>query len=155
MFKFRMQREVAGSLFWFAVGIFFALIAANMILGTFRKPGPGFLPLGMALLLIFCSLIELLYGLRGPIKPIGVILWKRPAFVLVSVFFYSYLLELIGFLFSTFFLMVVLFALLMSPKKHKWSSVIFCSAISALVAWLVFKILLRIPFPVPLIGVGV
>jgi asparagine N-glycosylation enzyme membrane subunit Stt3 len=90
MFKIKMGREIIGSLFWFAVGALFALISATMILGTFRKPGPGFLPLGVALLLILCSLIELVKSMRKPITPLTGILWKRPAIVLLSVFLFGF-----------------------------------------------------------------
>jgi hypothetical protein len=155
MFKLKMGREIIGSLFWLAVGTFFALIAATMILGTFRKPGPGFLPLGVALLLILCSLIDLVKDMRKPITPLTGIQWRRPAIVLLSVFLFGFLLHYVGFSASTFILMVVLFGLLLSPKKLKWVWVIIYAAASASFAWLVFEILLRIPFPVPLIGVKV
>jgi hypothetical protein len=126
-----------------------------MILGTFRNPGPGFLPLGVALLLILCSLIDLVKGIRKPITPLSGILWRRPAIVLLSVFLFGSLLHFVGFLASTFILMIVLFGLLLSPKKLKWVRVIIYSAASASFAWLVFEILLRMPFPAPFIGLKV
>ena len=59
----RLDLEVIGSLFWIMVGIAFALGALKMRLGTFRNPGPGFIPLGIALLLLSFSLVNLIKGL--------------------------------------------------------------------------------------------
>ena len=142
-----MGREVIGNLFWIAVGIFFVLSVVKLPLGTFEAPGPAALPLGMALILILVSLLDLVNALRQPNRPISGIIWKRPAFVVASIFFYSVLFLFIGFLPSTFILMLILFGLLMRPKKNKWPIAIVCSATAALLVWLVFDVILRIPFP--------
>jgi hypothetical protein len=142
-----MGRELIGNLFWIAVGIFFALSVVKLPLGTLHAPGPAALPLCMALILILVSLLDLVKALRQPNRPISGIIWKRPAFVLGSIFLYSVLFLFIGFLPSTFILMLILFGLLIRPKKNKWPIAIACSAAAALLVWLVFDVVLRIPFP--------
>src|SRR3990170_7361976 len=97
----RLDSEVIGSLFWMAVGISFALGAVKLKLGTFRNPGPGFIPLGMSLLLLSFSLFNLTKGLINPARYASGIPWKRPALVVASVLLYMWLLVLIGFLPST------------------------------------------------------
>ena len=143
----RLDLEVTGSLFWIAVAIFFALGAVRLKLGNFRNPGSGFIPLGVALLLLSFSLFTLIKGLIKPLGQINRIPWKRPALVILSVLLYMFLLGIIGFLSSTFILMAFLFGLLISGKGGRWLKVFFCAAVAALSSWLVFSIFLRVPFP--------
>lgn len=143
----RLGTEVIGSLFWIAVALFFAMGAARMKLGTLRNPGPGFIPLGMALLLLCFSVFTFAKGLLKSTERIGDIPWKRPLLVVASVVLYILLLSLSGFLPSTFILMILLFGLLIRVKRKRWLKVFFCSVATALGAWLVFSIFLGVPFP--------
>ncbi len=143
----RLDLEVIGGFFWAAVGIFFALGAVKLKLGTFRNPGPGFIPLGMALLLLFFSLFTVAQGLVKPTGRAREIPWKRPAVVIGAVFLCGSLLSIIGFLPATFILMVILLGLLMRTGKRRSLYVLLFSAVTALGAWLVFSVFLRVPFP--------
>jgi len=143
----RLDSEVIGGLFWAAVGVFFAYGAVRLELGSFRNPGPGFVPLGIALLLICFSLFTLANGLIRPVGQTAAIPWKRPDLVIGSVFLYGLLLVVVGFLPSTFVLMGILFNLLITIEKKKWFYVIFCAGATALGAFLVFSVFLRVPFP--------
>jgi hypothetical protein len=144
----RKESEVVGSLFWMAIGIFFAVGGVKLNVGTLRNPGPGFLPVIMALVLIFFSLFTLVKGLIiSSVRPVSGFPWKRPALMIASVFFYGLLLELVGFLLSTFITMFILFGLLRG--KSSWTMVFIYAAITALAGWLVFSVALNIPFPSP------
>ena len=116
----------------------------DMIRGS--NPGPGFLPLGMASLLILLSLFNLAKGLIGPEGVLKGIQWKGQSVVVASVFLYGLLLELVGFLLSTFALMFVLYGFLFEGK-NRWPRVLFYAAATALVGWLVFSAALKVPFP--------
>jgi putative tricarboxylic transport membrane protein len=142
----RIGSEVVGGLFWLAVGVFFAVGGIMLKPGTLRNPGPGFLPLMMALLLISFSLFVLARGLIGPDRSLKGVQWRSQIVLVVSVFLYGLLLDLMGFLLSTFVLMFVLFGLFFKGKR-KWPKVFFCAAATALVGWLVFSVALKVPFP--------
>ena len=143
----RLDSEVIGGFFWAAVGVFFALGALKLKLGAFRNPGPGFIPLGIALLLLLFSLFTLAKGLIRPTGRTREIPWKRPALLIGAVFLYGLLLPIIGFLPATFILMAILLGLLMKVEKRRWLYVLLFSAVTALGAWLVFSVFLRVPFP--------
>jgi len=117
-----------------------------MDLGTLRNPGPGFLPLMMASVLACFSLFVLVRGLTGPARFLKEIRWMSQAVMVASVFLYGLLLDLAGFLFSTFVLMGVLFALSFKGKG-RWPRVLFFAAATALLGWLVFSVTLKVPFP--------
>jgi putative tricarboxylic transport membrane protein len=143
----RWNSEVIGGLFWIAVGLFFVVGAIHLKLGTLRNPGPGFIPLGMASLLLCFSLFTLAKGLIVPTGGISRIPWKRPTLVIASALLYLFLISRVGFFVSTFVLMAILFGFLIRLKRRKWLSVFLCSAATAVAAWLVFSIGLRVPFP--------
>lgn len=142
----RIGSEVVGSFFWLAVGIFFAVGGILLKLGTLRNPGPGFLPLIMALLLISFSLFVLARGLMGPERFLKGIPWRSQIVTVASVFLYGLLLDLVGFLLSTFVLMFVLFGLQFTGKS-RWRRVFLYAAATALMGWLVFSVTLNVPFP--------
>jgi hypothetical protein len=142
----RIGSEGIGGLFWLAVGVFFAVGGILLKLGTLRSPGPGFLPLMMALLLIAFSLFVFVRGMVEPGKLLKGVVRKSQAVLVVSVLLYGLLLDLAGFLFSTFVLMFVLFGLFFEGKG-RWPKVLFLAATTALIGWLVFSVALKVPFP--------
>src|SRR4030042_6373701 len=108
----RFELEVIGGVFWLVVGIFFVLGGARVGVGTLSSPGPGFLPVVMAIFLALCSLFILIKGLIRPVKTMSQIPWRRPIFAVASVFFFGLMLDLVGFLLSTFMMMFILIGLL-------------------------------------------
>ncbi len=142
----RLGTEVVGSLFWLAVGVFFAVGGIMLRPGTLRNPGPGFLPLVMALLLVAFSLVVLARGLMGQGKILQAIPWKSQSVLVAAVFLYGALLDFLGFLFSTFVLMCILFGCLFKGG-NRWPKVFFSAAATALAGWLLFAVALKMPFP--------
>ena len=142
----RIRSDVIGGLFWLAVGIFFAVGGILLRPGTLRNPGPGFLPLVMASLLICFSLFILIKGLVGSGSLLKALRWRRQAVMMLSVFLYGVVMEWVGFFFSTLALMFVLFGVLFQGKG-RWPKVLFCAAVTALAGWLVFSVILKVPFP--------
>jgi putative tricarboxylic transport membrane protein len=142
----RMGTDAIGSLFWLAVGVFFAVGGILLKLGTLRSPGPGFLPLMMASLLIAFSLFVLVKGLVNPGALLKGVQWRSQAVLVVAVFLYGLLLGFAGFLLSTFVLLFVVFGLF-SEGKRKWPKALFYAAVTALIGWLVFSVALKVPFP--------
>jgi hypothetical protein len=144
----RIGSETVGSLFWIAVGGFFAIEGVHLGVRTVKNPGPGFLPVIMAALMILFSLLILLCGLRKPTESLARISWKRHLWVIGFVFLYIFLLDGFGFLISTLVLMFLLFRLLFEGEG-RWGKVLIYSVGTALCSWLVFQKLAKMPFPEP------
>lgn len=138
--------EVIGSFFWLAVGIFFAVGGIKLGLGTMRNPGPGFLPLIMSLFLISFSLFILSRGLAGPERFLQGIRWKGRVLAIASVFLYGLVLDLVGFLFSTFIMMFLLYGVFWTGNR-RWGWVFVYAAATALIGWILFDVVLNVPFP--------
>lgn len=144
----QLESEVVGGIFWIVIGLFFALCGAKLNFGTLSNPGSGFLPVIVALVLVFSGLITLTKGLTRSLRPVSGISWKQQALITVSVFFYGFLLEFFGFLISTFVFMFIVFGLLVRGKS-KWYKVFLYAAGTALASWLIFSVALKVPFPSP------
>lgn len=136
-------------------GIFFLIISLLIIweslrveLGTFLSPGSGFLSFGIGVILCFLSIVLILKGLRIKVAPQTVSI--RVALALISLFIYSLILEAIGFLIPTFFLVFVLFNL---GQKRSLLLTICISLVVTLLAYLIFGSLLHVYFPKGILGI--
>jgi len=149
----RFNADVVASLFWIVVGFLFLLGGIGGNIGTLRKPGPGFLPAIIAGLVICFGLILLIKSLIKEGLPLPRVVWKKHLVVIISIIGFTCLIELIGFPFSTFVLMFVLYGMLFDGR-HRWAMSGLSAALTAFVAWLVFSVGCQVPFPTPLIFRG-
>ncbi len=121
--------------------------------GDFNQPGPGFLPLGGAGLLILLSLAYAVSSFRrapdGEESPWPKLNRARLVVVMTSLALYCAVLESAGFILSTFVLMAVLFAV---ADPERWVAGLVKAALSTAVAYVVFEKLLMVQFPAGLLG---
>lgn len=142
------------------VGLIFAIYicieSSRLSFGSFHNPGPGFLPLLVGLFLgIFSMIVFLQATLSGrsqehfpPWYPRE--RWKRLIWVLVALFAYAICLETLGFLISTFLLLVFLFRYGMERKR--WVVAIGASAMASFSSYAVFELWLRTQLPRGIFG---
>lgn len=146
--------DLAGGLIWFIIGTYYCIGSLKFGVGSFGRPGPGFMPFISGTLLGFSGLILILSsigerlrveeGLDGKeIRAKGS--RKRPLFVLLlTLFGYGLLLEFIGFIVTTFIFLFFLFKLT-APKA--WIIPLIFSGVTVILSYLIFSIWLRFPFP--------
>ena len=151
----RINRQ-AVSLFWLIIGVYVAITAYRLGLGHFHKPGPGFIFFWTALFLIILSAIDLAAALRGKSqkdaeeKPIwSGIQWPKVLMVLGGLSIYVYIFNILGFLLSTFLLMIFLFK---GVEPTKWWVSILGSLIAMVITSSVFQLWLKVPFPTGILG---
>jgi putative tricarboxylic transport membrane protein len=146
----------------FAVSIVLAGLAGFVLLesrhlsfGSMRVPQTGFFPLVLATLLLILSIILCGQGLFGAqsgrspdnILPEG---WFRIAFTLIAMIGFALVLERLGFLLSTLFLMILL---LRAIESQHWSKVFFVAVLTAIASYAIFGWLLGIPLPGGILGI--
>jgi putative tricarboxylic transport membrane protein len=76
--------------------------------------------------------------------------WKKLIWVLVAMFAYAFCLEILGFLVSTFLLLVLLFRAGMEPQR--WLVAIGGSAIASISSYAVFELWLKTQLPKGILG---
>jgi len=142
------------SLFWLLVSIAVFFESVRLGLGKVHNPGVGFITfcasgiLGILSLGLFvrASLIKKEADARAIFvgRP-----WKRVLFVILILCVYSKAMPTLGYLFSTFILMTLLFWVL--ERKKIWF-VLIASFLSTLITYFVFSKWLNCQFPDGLFG---
>ena len=144
------------SLVWLAFAIYICIESSRLSFGSFHNPGPGFLPLLVGLLLGIFSLTAFLQATlsRKPQENIPPWYprerWRKLIWVLGGLLAYAICFETLGFLISTFLLLVFLFRYGIEPKR--WVVAIGASALASFSSYAVFELWLRTQLPRGLLG---
>jgi hypothetical protein len=145
--------DQTSSLFWLLVSVVVVIESLRLGIGTPHNPGMGFLTFGASGILGILSLILFLQAsLRGKEKTAPFFaspLWKRVLLVLFGLIPYSKFMPVLGYLISTFVLMIVLFWIL---ERRKIGFVLISSVLATLVTYIVFSKWLNCQFPQGLFG---
>jgi putative tricarboxylic transport membrane protein len=144
--------QLGSSLFLLFFGAFICFEATKLDMGRIVKPGPGFFPFWLGLALVLVSLAIVLQARKaeagGPSLWKG-LRWPKIIVVLGVLLLYAFLLEWLGYLIATFFLMFFLFRFV---ETQRWWVVIFGSVTTSFVTYFLFKVWLQVQLPVGLWG---
>jgi hypothetical protein len=129
-----------------SLGIFLGIKSIQLDLGTFQSPGPGFMPFIVSLFLFSLSLILILQIThsgkeRGTEKRgfrVGALC------IICSLVAYVFLFKKLGYLFSTFLLMIFVFR---SMGTKRWLWALSESLFVTLLSYLLFGLLLDLNLP--------
>jgi putative tricarboxylic transport membrane protein len=147
-----------GSLAWLVIGIYVAISAYRLGLGTFNQPGPGFIFFMASILLVILSVIDLCNTFVGQSKREtqgeetlvwSGLRWQKVLLVFMGMVIYIYLFKFLGFLVSTFLLMIYLFK---AVEPTRWWISILSSLITISISYGIFSLWLNVPFPTGILG---
>ena len=151
-----MWHYYIGSILMILVGIYVATGAIRLGVGSVSKPGAGFIFLWLAIILAALAVIDLVTTVIANNKKntIRKPLWKgfrwgKVILVLAGVGVYAIVLDILGFILSTF---LVLFFLFKVVEPVKWRDAIIGSLLTIAVVYAVFGIWLKVPFPSGILG---
>lgn len=147
--------DKTSSLFWLAFAFCICFESIRLPLGTFSAPGAGFLPLCSGLILGILSFIQLLQAHRRKTKrELAVFqdkeIWKNVVFVLGALFAYPAILQILGFMLTTFLFLLFLFRII---QPQRWILAIVGSAFAAFLSHLMFEIWLKAQLPKGIFGI--
>jgi hypothetical protein len=149
------HRDLLSGLFWLGISIFVCLECIRTGIGTFHAPGPGFFPFWSAVILgTFAIILLVTISLKKKWKRKIVDLWKgvewkKVIWVLFCLFLYPFVLPIMGYLITTFGLMV--FSLWIMGRSKIWVHGI-SALIITLLSYVIFYILLDIALPKGIFG---
>ena len=149
------RADVTVALILTGLAAFILLEAGKLSFGSVRVPQTAFFPVILATLLLILSLILLAQALRSAptgrsperIEAEG---WSRIGATLVTLVGFALVLERLGFLLSTFLLMVLL---LRAIEPQAWHKVLAVALVTSLVVYAIFGWLLGIPLPAGVLGI--
>ncbi len=150
-----MRKDVVSSLFCLIFSIYFSIESYRLGLGEWASPSSGYFPFGAALLFGIISVFVMVKALRQknsrkiPIESRERWHWKNIVLVLCSMFVYILILNKIGFLGSTFLIVVFLIHVV---ARWRWNVSVATAILTALGFRVVFGVLLKVFLPTGMFG---
>jgi putative tricarboxylic transport membrane protein len=148
--------HIIPTLFWMGLSLFVMIFSYRLGLRGFHNPGPGLAPFVLGLLLLLISLYVLIDALlkkgRGDETPgegQSRTNYGKIGLVLVALFAYSFLLERLGFLMTTWIFLFLLFR----SMGNRWITTLVASTSTVLATYLVFTFF-GVRFPPGILGSG-
>jgi putative tricarboxylic transport membrane protein len=147
--------DLISGAFWLFFSVLAAIESYRLHLGSLHRPGSGFLPFGAACVLGLLSLINLLEVLQAGKETEGEAWenpkgWPKMVFVLIALLGYALVLEKIGFMISTFFLLLLLVKVI---EPQSWPKTIIFSFFGCFLSYLLFQIWLQAQLPSGILGI--
>ncbi len=143
------------SLILIALGSIFCIASLRLGMGQINAPGPGFVPfIGGAILILF-SLFVILFETKyenrckteskSPVKQQA----KVILFILVPLFVYALVMDLLGFIVATF---VIMFYLFKAPQRQSWRFALGASLLTLALTYFLFDYFLKVNLPKGFLG---
>jgi len=148
------------SIFLVGLSIVFCWASVKLGVGEFRNPSSGFMPFFTSSLLFFLSIVVLLKsfiekdegGDKEPLIMVGGNL-QKPLGLVAALSVYTLLLNVFGYLITTFFLIsLVLF--IFDPNLKNWWKYLVIGAITVSLSFLIFSKWFQVQLPMSVFGIG-
>jgi putative tricarboxylic transport membrane protein len=149
------EHDRFGGLVWVILGGIMCVMSVKLRIGNPYRPGAGFTPFLAGAVLALSGLILMLstFSERYIDEEMGRILLKEgrknSVLTLLALFAYTFMLEPIGFIITTFIVLLFLFKI---TDTKKWVTPVILSGSSVIVSYLVFSVWLKLQFPKGLLG---
>lgn len=119
----------------------------DLRIGSISRPGPGYFPLMLTIMLFIFGVAILVGGFRTKGEPVGAVPWRALILITFAVIFFGATVKGLGFI-PSLTLTVVITCL--ASEKWTWLSALTTAAILVVFSWFVF--IWGLGLPVPLCG---
>lgn len=146
--KIKSQKDFWSGLMFLVVGIGFAWGATEYSFGSSARPGPGYFPFGLGILLIILGGAVLFKALTIESEggdPIGGVAWKPLLIIVASVVLFGAMLPRLG-LAITLPVLIVFSA--MAGDEFRWRGAVLSAAVLTVGSWFIFVWGLNLVLPV-------
>ena len=136
--KIKSQRDFFSGLMFMIVGVIFAVGATNYSMGSSAKPGAGYFPLILSVLMAILGAIVLFKSLTIETEggdPIGDIAWRPLLVIVASIAVFGFALPLLG-MFITIPLLIIMVSF--AGDEFNWKGVIANSMVLTAGSWVIF-----------------
>lgn len=145
--KIKSQRDFWSGLMFVVVGLGFAWGATAYSFGSSARPGPGYFPFGLGLLLAVMGAIVLFKALTLETEdgdPVGAFAWRPLALLVSTVAVFGWTLPHLG-LFIALPILVVVAAL--AGDEFHWVEALLSAVVLTIFSWLAFSVGLGLTIP--------
>ena len=145
--KIKSQRDFVSGLMFVLVGAGFAAGATNYSMGTSARPGAGYFPLMLSVILVVLGAIVLFKSLtiESPNgDPIGSIAWKPLIIIVAAIVVFGICLDRLGMVITVPILIIISS---FAGDEFRWRGVIISSIVLTFFSWAVFVLGLKLTIP--------
>ena len=145
--KIKSQKDFWSGLMFIAIGIGFAWGATEYSFGSSARPGPGYFPFGLGLLLAVLGGMVLFKAMTiesADGDPIGAFAWRPLIIILASVALFGFLLPRLG-MFICLPLLVIMSSL--ASDEFTWKGAILNAVVLTVMSWGIFIVGLKLTIP--------
>lgn len=145
--KIKSQRDFWSGLMFVGVGVAFAWGATEYSFGSSARPGPGYFPFGLGILLALLGSLVLFKALTLESEggdPIGKIAWRPLLVIVAAIVVFGVAIPRLG-LACTLPLVITLSAL--AGDEFRWRDVLISSVVLTLGSWALFIWGLKLTVP--------
>ena len=145
--RIKSQKDFVSGLALIAVGAAFAIGATNYNFGVAVRPGPGYFPFGLGIILALLGVVVLVASLTQERKggdPIGKIPWRPLLCIVGAIVFFGFALPKLGFLIS-FPVMIVLTSA--GGSEFTWKDAVLNAFILTVMSYGIFIYGLQLTIP--------
>lgn len=145
--KVKSERDFWSGIMFIVVGIAFALGARYYSFGSSARPGPGYFPFGLGILMAILGGMVLFKAVTVDTEdgePIGAWAWRPLVWICASVAIFGWALPLLG-LFIALPLLAIVAA--MAGDEFRWKEAILNAVILTAGSWAIFSWGLKLTIP--------
>ena len=145
--KIKSQRDFWSGLMFVVVGVVFAVGATNYSMGASARPGPGYFPLMLSIIMAILGAIVLFKSLTIETEggdPIGSIAWKPLIVIVVAIAVFGALLPRLGMVITIPILIVITS---LAGDEFGWKGVVVNAVVLTFSSWLIFVLGLKLTIP--------
>ena len=146
--RIKSQRDFWSGLMFVVVGIVFAVGATNYSMGTSARPGAGYFPLLLSVIMAILGAVVLFKSLTIETPggdPIGHIAWKPLLIIVAAIAVFGITIELLGMIVS---IPILIFIASLAGDEFRWREVIANAVVLTIGSWAIFILGLKLTIPV-------
>lgn len=145
--KIKSQKDFWSGLMFVAVGVGFAWGATEYSFGTSARPGPGYFPFGLGLMLAVLGGMVLFKALTletADGEPVGAFAWRPLVIILASVALFGFLLPRLGMFIC---LPLLIIGSSTASDEFTWKGAVLNAVVLTLMSWVIFILGLKLTIP--------
>ena len=145
--KIKSQRDFWSGLMFVLIGAGFAIGATNYSMGTSARPGAGYFPLMLSVIMAILGAIVLFKSLTiesADGDPIGSIAWKPLLVIVAAITVFGIALPRLG-LIITVPILIIMTSL--AGDEFHWKGVLAAAAVLTVGSWAIFVLGLKLTIP--------
>lgn len=146
--RIKSQKDFWAGLMFVALGLLFAWGATEYSFGTAARPGPGYFPFGLGLLLAMLGALVLLSALTLETEDgdrVGRFAWRPLLFIVGAVVLFGVLLPRLGLIIS---LPILIFVAALGGDEFHWGEALIAAAVITTMSYGIFIWGLGLTIPV-------